>query len=70
MNNNIYPARPRFTGDYSVDKDAAREYAINVKDYLCDAAVSYGELFDIQQEMHALGKRYGLLTEFYENAIC
>lgn len=70
MTNNIYPARPRFTGDYSVDKDAAREYAINVQDYLGNAAVSYGELANIEREMYALGKRYGLLTEFYENAIC
>lgn len=70
MNNNIYPARPRFTGNYSVDKDAAREYAINVQHYMSNAAVSYGELADILHEMHALGKHYGLLTEFYENAIC
>ena len=41
-----------------------------MQDYLSNAAVSYGELANIQHEMYALGKRYGLLTEFYENAIC
>ena len=32
--------------------------------------LSYGELYHIQNFFETMGKRYGLLREFRENAIC
>lgn len=32
--------------------------------------LSYGELYHIQKFFETMGKRYGLLREFRENAIC
>lgn len=43
----------------------AIEYSLNNA-----AGLSYGELSDIQDYFTVYGKRYGLLTDFYENAIC
>lgn len=35
-----------------------------------DGGLSYGELADIQHFFEVNGKRYGLIQEFRENAIC
>ena len=53
---------------YEKRKAEVREEAI---EYSCsDEELSYGELADIQERFRRLGKRYGLLREFKENAIC
>ena len=35
-----------------------------------EGGLSYGELFEIEDYFRKYGKRYGLLTDFRENAIC
>jgi hypothetical protein len=45
-------------------RDEAVEYSYS------DEELSYGELADKQDYFRRLGKRYGLLREFKENAIC
>lgn len=46
-------------------EDKAIEYSNNQA-----GGLSYGEIADIQGYFETYGKRYGLLREFYENAIC
>ena len=48
-------------------RNKAIEWSNNQGEY---AAWSYGELADIQGFFETNGRRYGLLTEFRENAIC
>lgn len=43
----------------------AIEYSHNM-----EGGLSYGELSDIQEYFERYGRRYGLLTDFHENAIC
>lgn len=46
-------------------EDKAIEYSNNIA-----PGLSYGELFDIENYFSTYGKRYGLLRDFHENAIC
>ena len=48
-------------------QEKAIEWSNNQGEY---AAWSYGELAEIQGFFETKGRRYGLLTEFRENAIC
>ena len=48
-------------------RNKAIEWSNNQGEY---AAWSYGELADIGSFFETNGRRYGLLTEFRENAIC
>lgn len=55
---------------YAEKKAYAEELA---KDYQYNFAClnwSYGELYEIGNFFETIGKRYGLLKEFKENAIC
>lgn len=55
---------------YQQLKSEAREQAIDWQYEASEQNLSYGELTDAQERFERLGKRYGLLQEFRENAIC
>lgn len=56
---------------YEKRKAEVREEAIEYSySYSYEKELSYGELADKQNYFRRLGKRYGLLREFKENAIC
>lgn len=58
---------------YAARKESARQLAIdfqNCEDGSADINLSYRELSYIQGFFERVGKKYGLLREFRENAIC
>ena len=55
---------------YQQLKEAAREAAIDWQDWSHEQNLSYGELAEALERFEKLGRRYGLLREFRENAIC
>lgn len=58
---------------YAERKEHARQLAIdfqNSEDGGADINLSYRELYYIQSFFERVGKKYGLLREFRENAIC
>ena len=55
---------------YQQAKEAARLFAIDVQNIISENNFSYGEIADISDTMHALGRRFGLVCEFKENCIC
>lgn len=56
---------------YRERKESLREIAINYAHMESDfCGLSYGELHKIQSWFRRNGKRYGLLRELEENAIC
>jgi hypothetical protein len=54
---------------YQQLKQAAREAAIDWQDWQAEQNLSYGELAEDQERFEKLGRRYGLIREFRENAI-
>lgn len=54
---------------YQKLKEKAREIAIDWQLDSADKDISYGELAEIGEYFYKLGKRFGLLREFRENAI-
>ena len=57
---------------YTEKKECLRNIAI---DFQCanseaNGGLSYGEIADISSWFEKNGKRYGLIKEFHENAIC
>ena len=55
---------------YQQAKEAARLLAIDVQNIISESNFSYGEIADISDTLHALGRRFGLVREFKENCIC
>ena len=55
---------------YNKRKEQVREEAVEYSYTWSDYSYSYGELAEIQDYFTRLGRRYGLLREFHENAIC
>jgi len=55
--------------NYATRKEAAREEAIDWQDWLGENSVSYEGLAIATNYFEKLGRRYGLLREFRENAI-
>ena len=55
---------------YGYKKDYLRELAKKWQYEFASLSWSYGELATIQDWFYKNGKRYGLLKEFKENAIC
>ena len=55
---------------YQQKKEQVRNEAIDWQYEQADMSLSYGELADAQERFERLGRRYGLLHEFRENAIC
>ena len=55
---------------YQQLKSEAREQAIDWQIETSEQNLSYGELAEAQEHFEKLGRRYGLLQEFRENAIC
>lgn len=55
---------------YQQLKSEAREQAIDWQDWLSENSVSYEGLAIASDYFERLGRRYGLLQEFRENAIC
>ena len=56
---------------YNERKNDLRNKAIDYQNTWCDfCGFSYGELAIIQDFFETNGRRYGLLTDFKENAIC
>lgn len=55
---------------YQDKKDYLRDTAIKWQYNFASLSWSYGELAIIQDWFYKNGKRYGLLKEFRENAIC
>ena len=56
--------------NYQERKEMAREEAINWQREFGEHDYSWGELAEWQDHFYNLGKRFGLLREFRENAIC
>lgn len=56
--------------NYKEKQDYLRDLAIDYQYNFSSLSWSYGELLDIQDFFYKNGKRYGLLKEFKENAIC
>lgn len=54
---------------YAARKAAAREQAIDWQMWQSEQNLSYGELAAYQAHFETLGRRFGLLQEFRENAI-
>ena len=54
---------------YQRRKAAARQKAVDWQLDFAEHNYSYGELAAAQTYFETLGRRYGLLTEFRENAI-
>ena len=54
---------------YQKAKANAREKAIDWQDKFSRKDISYGELAEAGNYFYKLGKRYGLIREFRENAI-
>lgn len=55
---------------YSERKAYLEDLAIDYSNNFACLSWSYGELAEISDWFYKNGKRYGLLTEFRENAIC
>ena len=55
--------------NYQKGKEAARQEAIDWQYEASEQDLSYGELAAIGNYFYKLGKRFGLLREFRENAI-
>ena len=55
---------------YALRKADVREEAIQWQADFCNHDYSYGEIHWFQCYFEKLGRRYGLLREFKENAIC
>lgn len=54
---------------YQMNKEEARNKAIEWQSHFSDESYSWGELLRFQEYFTKLGKRYGLLREFRENGI-
>lgn len=54
---------------YEIEKEKARDKAIEWQLDFDNHNYSYGEIADIQGYFEKLAKRYGLIKEFRENAI-
>ena len=54
---------------YQENKERVRQMAIEWQYETSEHDYSYGELSDFAEIFNRLGKRYGLLREFRENAI-
>ena len=54
---------------YQELKEQAREQAIDWQQWQSEKNLSYGELADYQAKFEKLGRRFGLVREFRENAI-
>lgn len=59
-----------FGKTYQEKKDFLRCLAVKWQLEFTQYSWSYGELADVQNWFYKNGKRYGLLKEFKENAIC
>ena len=55
---------------YQQKKEQVRNEAIDWQYEVAEMSLSYGELAEAQGYFERLGRRYGLLREFRENAIC
>lgn len=55
---------------YKERKDCLKDIAIEWSNNFSQHSWSYGELAEITDYFYENGKRYGLLKEFRENAIC
>ncbi len=55
--------------NYQIRKEAARQKTIDWQLEASEQNLSYGELAEIGNFFYKLGKRFGLLREFRENAI-
>lgn len=55
---------------YTEKKSQIRQEAIDWSYDFCNHNYSYGELAFFQCYFEKMGRRYGLLKEFRENAIC
>lgn len=55
---------------YQEKKEAARQQAIDWQLLAGEQSLSYGELNEYMAHFERQGRRYGLLQEFRENAIC
>ena len=62
--------RPRKLAGYQEVKAAVRDFAIEYQWACSECAMSYFDCADWQSFFEYAGKRYGLLSEFRENAIC
>ena len=56
--------------NYQKQKERVRNKAIEWQLDFCNHSYSWGELAVFQDYFEKMGRRYGLLKEFRENAIC
>lgn len=54
---------------YKIKKERVRRQAIEWQDTTANQSLSYGELAEAMTHFETLGRRYGLINEFRENAI-
>lgn len=54
---------------YQMERERARNEAIEWQNDLCNHDYSYGELIYWEDYFRGLAKRYGLVEEFEENGI-
>lgn len=62
--------RPSFERTYNSLKEIVRDFAVDWQGSFADMVYGYGELADWQDFFSEYGRKYGLLREFHENAIC
>lgn len=55
---------------YAEKKESVRDAAIDYQSAWSDYCFSYSELDEISDWFYRMGRKYGLLREFRENAIC
>ena len=55
--------------NYQKQKESARQKAIDWQLEASEQSLSYGQLAEIGNYFYKLGKRFGLIREFRENAI-
>lgn len=55
---------------YQENKERIRQEAIEWQRTFNDCSYTYGEIGIMESYFNKMGKRYGLLKEFRENAIC
>ena len=65
-----FTRRPVKGNTYASRKEAARDIAIEWSMTSSKFNLSYSEYIEISTYFRQIGRRYGLLREFYENGIC
>lgn len=71
INKNIHNKKQgnKMMSKYQKQKEALREYAIQLQHDLSQKSISYSELIEIQNDLEKRAKRLGLIKELKENCL-